>query len=101
MSRSKIDRIEAEKIAEEKFPHPTELWKREIWVKKLMEPELTAQELMDIHVILEDMASLTAQQGSDNTPEDDKKFKSDYRGLVEKIKEISPEYYESIKIQDE
>jgi len=98
---SKMTFKEAKKIAEEKFPHPTELWKREIWIKKLMEPELSAQQMMDIHVILEEMAALTAKQGIDSTKAEKRKFKKEYNELVNRIKEISPEYYDTIKIQDE
>lgn len=101
MSKQK-DKKKFEKMAEEKFPHPTESWKREIWVKKLvLDSQMSVDMLMEIHVVLEDMASLTAQQGSDSTEEDKKQFKKDYRTLANKIKEISPEYYKSIKIQDE
>lgn len=98
---SKMTRAEAKKIAEEKFPDPREGWKREIWIKKLMEPELTAQQLMDIHVILEEMASLTANNGTDSTQEEKKEYKKKYRELADQIKEISPEYYKTIKCQDE
>jgi hypothetical protein len=98
---SKLTRAEANKIAEKKFPHPTEEWKRKIWVKKILtEQEMTAQQLMDIHVILENMASLTSNQGTDSTPEEKKQFKKDYKELVDQIKEISPDYYKTIKCQD-
>lgn len=97
MSKSQRSREQLEEIAAQLWTHENVKWKREIWIKEQLIPELSPEDLNEIHELLKDLTSLTSDMGIDSSDEDKKIYKQMTSKIMKKIKEISPEYYECIK----
>ncbi len=86
-----------EAIAQEMWPHENAQWKREMWIKERMIPELSEEDTQKIHYLLHDLTFINAELGTDSSPEERKIIKQMTNKIMKRIEGISPEYYQSIK----